>query len=112
MEIFGEQYYIDLNEFIKSCESEFKVVEKNNEIEEIKDIKEPVYESQIDLFKYEIAKMCVQRVLSDEFIPEDSDYQDETLASITSKDENKPVSYKIAFNTLLNNGIIKIGNNE
>jgi hypothetical protein len=52
------------------------------------------------VFKYEIYKYCVERVLSDF----ESD-EDQTMASITNKTDS--VSFGVSFNTLLKNKIIK-----
>lgn len=104
MEIFGEEYYIDLDGLIESCEFIEKL--KNNDSGDESVDFDVESEAQINLFKYEIAKLCIQRVLSDD-LNVDDDYQDQTLSSLT-EEKNKPTSFKIAFNSLVNNGILKI----
>lgn len=86
VEIFGKKYYIDLDAISEKCKTG-KIVRDED--------KNEVYE--INIFKYEIIKMCVDRVLSD---VED---KDETLGLSSS---NGDVSFKIAFNTLIKNNIL------
>ena len=60
MEIFGNEYYIDLNELIKSCESEFEVIKENSELKETgtkgKSKPKPVFENQLDVFIVKIRR--------------------------------------------------------
>jgi len=82
-QIFGKSYYIDIDGIIEKCQSSKK--EKNDETNEI------------NIFKYELIKMCLERVL-DEFSDTDENI------GIFNTDQN--MSFKIAFNTLINNEII------
>lgn len=55
-------------------------------------------EQAINIFKYELIKMCIERILN-EFTEDDSKMGDLSMDSST-------VSFKIAFNTLIKNEIL------
>lgn len=88
--IFNKTYYIDLDMLIKTC----KVISEINEDEESED--EPTLE--INVFKYEVLKMCIDRVLS-EYIGD----EDEDSSPLFKKDST---SLKIAMATLIKNNIL------
>jgi len=90
LEFLGENYYIDINEIEKSVS--FESVTKNEEDEEIK-------EQQISLTKWEVLKMMLEVILSE------LDTVDEKLGRHSTSDITIP--FKLAFNTLLINKIIK-----
>ena len=69
--------------------------------EESDDDERPVIE--INVFKYEIIKMCVDRVLA-----EFEDGEQDNLF----KDKNVSTSFGLAFNTLINYEIIKEKDDE
>jgi len=56
-------------------------------------------EQSINIFKYEIIKMCIERVL----LSFDEENQ-ERIGGISTGENN--MSYKIALNTLINNKIL------
>jgi hypothetical protein len=95
VEIFGKTYYIDLDRITEKCR-----IEKNTEEEKINDdISELNDDSQtINIFKYELIKMCIERILT-----EDSEV-DETMGPFASN--TTTVSFRIAFNTLVKNEIL------
>ncbi len=64
----------------------------------IKDEEDDSETLEINIFKYEVIKMCIERVLN-EF--EDSD---EEMGLFAQKETT--VSFRIAFNTLLKNNIL------
>lgn len=87
MEIFGKNYYIDIDGVSEKCRTGNKI--KNEDGDE---------SFEINIFKYEIIKMCLERVLN-EF-----DDVDEELGEFGQSETT--VSFKIAFNTLIKNQII------
>jgi hypothetical protein len=88
VEIFGKNYYIDIDGITEKCKTGNTVKdEDNNETLEV------------NIFKYEVIKMCLERVLND--------YEDvdEEIGVFAQKDTS--ISFKIAFNTLIKNEILK-----
>ena len=82
VEIFGKYYYIDLDGITEKCRTGNKI--KTEEEEDT---------LEINIFKYEIVKICLERVLDE---PAEVD---EDLGLMA--EESLPVSFKIAFNTLI-----------
>jgi hypothetical protein len=89
VEVFGKFYYIDFEAISESCKIE------NNKVDDDK---------EINIFKFDIIKMCLERVLN-EF-----DEVDEEMGVFAQKET--PVSFRIAFNTLLKNNILIEDENE
>lgn len=85
--LFGGKFYIDLDSISEMCKTGKTI--KNDDNSEM---------FEINIFKYEIIKMCVERVLS-EFQEVDE------MMGAQSRNETS-VSFKLAFNTLLKNKII------
>lgn len=88
VEIFGKNYYIDIDGITDKCKTGNTVKdEDNNETLEV------------NIFKYEVIKMCLERILND--------YEDvdEEIGVFGQKDTS--ISFKIAFNTLIKNEILK-----
>jgi hypothetical protein len=92
LEIFGKQYYIDIDRVTEECRLEVKnpeeVSEENNEEDQ----------QTINIFKYEILKMFIERILSENF--ED----DESIGAFGS--DSTTLSFKLAFNTLIKKQIL------
>lgn len=86
----GENYYIDIKEIEKQVS--FDTLFKNENGEEIK-------EQQISVAKWEVLKMMIDVILSE------NENIDETLGIQRSNELSIP--FKMAFNTLLINKIIK-----
>jgi hypothetical protein len=86
VELFGKSYYIDIDGITEKCRTGNTI--KDDEGETL----------EINIFKYEIIKMCLDRVLNDY---EDVDEEMGVFAS-----NNVNVSLKIAFNTLIKYGIL------
>lgn len=86
LEIFGKQYYIDLDAVTDKCRTKGSPVDENGDA------------TEINVFKYDIIKMCIDRLVS--FVDEEDDD-----IGVFGKNET-PISFKIAFNTLLRNEII------
>ena len=99
LEVLGKYYYIDINSITEKCKStvdttkavETPKIEGDEKSEEKSGI-------EINLFKYETIKICLEVVLSD------AEQVDEELGALAQT--NLPLSFKIAFNTLLKNEII------
>ena len=85
--MYEKDYYIDLDAIAKICE--ILNEEDNSDSREI------------NIFKYDIAKLCIDRVLSEY----DDDGDDDELKKF--KPKKTTTSFNIAFNTLLRYKIIK-----
>jgi hypothetical protein len=82
---FGKNYYIDFDRIIEECE-----IKKNEEGEGL----------EINVFKYEIIKMCLQRIIED-------GYDDDDNGGIGSFSLNsQSISFRMALHTLIKNKII------
>lgn len=95
-EIFGRTYYIDLDAITERCRIDNTPKPKKRS-QKVEDLQED--EAAINIFKYELLKMCLERVLS-----EFNDNQ-ENIGGI-SMNNNNTISFKIAFNTLIKNQIL------
>jgi hypothetical protein len=84
-EIFGKFYYIDVENLTHKCSMQPAAVDENG-----KDILE------INLFKYEIVKMCLERILN-----EFGDDNDDEIDKLIKNEQDTSSSFKFAFNTLL-----------
>lgn len=89
LEIFGKTYYIDIDKITEKCRLEKETKSESGEEEDT---------TTINIFKYEILKICLERVLT-----EDGEI-DESIGMFNTS--NVSLSFKIAFNTLINNDII------
>jgi hypothetical protein len=87
VEIFGKNYYINIDAVTEKC--------KTGNLTKNEDGGESF---EINIFQYEIIKMCLDRLLND---VEDVD---EELGAFGQTDTT--VSFKIAFNTLIKNNIL------
>lgn len=82
LEIFGKNYYIDIDGITSKCQIE-NPVKKEEDLDTM----------EINIFKYETIKMCLERLLN-EFIDADDDM-------VPFSQNEVSVSFKIAFNTLI-----------
>jgi len=87
IKLFNDHYYIDLDEIENVVNLEL-VPQSGGTVEQ-----------QIKFVKYDIVKMMLETVLTER---EDVD---DTLGVVTSN--NTSIPFKLSFNTLLNNKIIK-----
>jgi hypothetical protein len=83
VELFGKNYYIDIDGITDKCRTN-KTVEEDDEDEGA---------TEINIFKYEIIKMCLERVLGE------IDDVDEEMGMFAKN--TTTTSFKIAFNTLI-----------
>jgi hypothetical protein len=95
LELFGKNYFIDIDAITEKCRTE-PVIKEDEEDEEESTL-------QINIFKYEIIKMCLDRILNE------YDETDDELGPFGANITN--ASFKIAFNTLIKYEIL-IENNE
>jgi hypothetical protein len=95
VKIFGKAYYIDVEGIVDKCAM---VMQVDNEDEESEDNKKTTIE--VNIFKYEVIKMCLDRVLN-EF--QDGD-EDEDIGIFGLSEKN--ISLKLAFNTLIKYNIL------
>jgi hypothetical protein len=95
VKIFGKYYYIDIEGIVDKCTTVISTENKDSEIEN--EINSGL---EINVFKYEIIKMCLERVLS-EFQERN---EDEDIGIFALSDVN--ISLKIAFNTLIKYNIL------
>jgi hypothetical protein len=86
VEIFGKSYYIDLDGITEKCRTGNTIKDEEEETLEV------------NIFKYEIIKMCLDRILGE------IDEVDEELGKFAQ--EGTSVSFRIAFNTLIKNQIL------
>jgi hypothetical protein len=87
LEIFGKNYYIDIDGITSKCQIQ-NPIKKEEETETF----------EINIFKYETIKMCLDRILN-EYIE-----MDEQIVPFSQNEVS--VSFKIAFNTLIKNKIL------
>lgn len=95
IQLFGKEYYIDIDGTVDKCRIDNNInhFKKNDDDEQIEET-----EQSINVFKYEIIKMCIDRVLSE------MQYVDENMGPFSSNETSS--SFKIAFNTLIKNQIL------
>lgn len=86
VEIFGKYYYIDLDKITEVCRTGENVDEFGNT------------STEINIFKYELIKLCVDRVLNE------YDETDENIGVFAQKETT--TSFKLAFNTLIKVGLL------
>ncbi len=82
VEILGKNYYIDIDAISKKCQTGGQIQNEDG-----------TTTLEINLFKYEILKSCVERVLN-EYVE-----NDEELGEFGSN--GLSVSFKLAYNTLI-----------
>jgi hypothetical protein len=90
VKIFGKYYYIDIDGIVEKCS--VKTPLETDNTEEV---------LEINIFKYEIIKMCLERLLS-EF--QEGNDDDDDMGIFALSDVN--LSLKIAFNTLIKYNIL------
>lgn len=83
VELFGKAYYIDIDGITDKCRTNATVVDETEDDDS----------TQINIFKYEIIKMCLERILGE------YEEVDEEMGVFAQK--NTSTSFKIAFNTLI-----------
>lgn len=95
VEIFGKNYYIDVENIVEKCTT-YVPVKIDKDDEEKEDIENATIE--VNIFKYEIIKMCLDRILND--------FEDVDNEMGIFGQSNVNISFKIAFNTLIKYNIL------
>lgn len=90
LEIFGKNYYIDIDGITSKCQIQNPIKKEKEEGE--------TETFEINIFKYETIKMCLDRILN-EYVE-----MDEQIVPFSQNEVS--VSFKIAFNTLIKNKIL------
>jgi hypothetical protein len=85
---FGKNYYLNLDNLINQCKIDYDDSPKSED-------------ATINIFKYEILKMCVDRLINE---IDDIDEVNENLGIYNNND--MPISLKITMNTLINYNIL------
>jgi hypothetical protein len=93
IEILGKNYYIDVENIAEKCATYVPVKLDGEESDD--DAKATI---EVNIFKYEIIKMCLDRLLND------FDDADEEMNLLGVGSVN--ISLKIAFNTLIKYNIL------
>jgi hypothetical protein len=83
VEIFGKYYYIDLDGITDKCRTGNKIKTEDEDEDGL----------EINIFKYEIIKMCLERILGE------VDEVDEGMGAFAQN--STTTSFKLAFNTLI-----------
>ena len=92
VEIYGKHYYIDVDAVMDSCKIEKSITKPSSKN------KGETEGVEINIFKYEILKLCLERVLSE------YDEVDEQLGELSQKDSS--ISFRLGLNTLLKYDIL------
>jgi len=87
VEVFGKFYYIDVEAVTGRCRTGNTIKDEDG-----------TESNEINIFMYEVLKMCIDRVLN-EF-----DEVDESMGPFGQKETT--ISFKLAFNTLIKNNIL------
>jgi hypothetical protein len=95
VELFGKNYYINIDGITDRCRTTPTVGKTENDTDVDEEDDESIH---INIFKYELIKMCLERILGE------IDEVDESLGKFGQ--EGASVSFKIAFNTLIKNQIL------
>ena len=109
LEIFGTNYYLDIDAAIEVCRPVYPIQEENETLLETIDAPEfsgatPSGAGEINIFKFEIVKACIERTLGE------YSGDDDGISAFVEK--TLPPSFKIAFNTLLKYEILKEEDDE
>jgi hypothetical protein len=105
LEIFGKNYYIDVDQIIETCRPTYP----SKEIKPKKNTNnKPGSEEQggleLNVFKFEILKACLERTFNE--------YEDVDEKLGAFAENSASPSFKIAFNTLLKYDILKEDDND
>jgi hypothetical protein len=103
VKIFGKFYYINVDNLVNKCTNLLYIESEENDKEEKEEKEENVTKetslvAEMNIFKYELLKMCVDRVLND------AQEDDDEMGIYSQK--NYETSFQIAFNTLIKYNII------
>jgi len=103
VKIFGKFYYIDIENIVNKCTNVIPIevdTSTDNETNTDNTNEETNAKIEINFFKYDVIKMCIDRILNDYPNTED----DDDMSLFRQTDVN--TSYKLAFNTLIKYNIL------
>jgi hypothetical protein len=90
LEIMGKHYYIDVDNAIEQCRPVYPPKKGRP-----KKIEESETSLELNVFKFEILKSCVERILLYEYTDDKDD------DSLIFQEKSFSLSFAVAFNTLL-----------
>jgi len=98
IEVLGKCYYIDIEAVIEKCRPEYPSTKSKKKAtnDKVSNNDEGILE--LNVFKFEIFKACIERILSE------YDEKEENISPFQEK--SMGVSFRLAFNTLLKYNII------
>jgi len=89
-QFFRKQYYIDFDRIVDKCKINGIVEDNDEDIETI-----PL---EINVFKYEMIKMCLDRVIND--------FQEGEDDTLLKGFKNEDISFQLAMNSLIKSEIL------
>lgn len=89
--VLGENYFIDLDK-----------IEEFLDMDELNESTSGTTEIKINLVKFELIKMLLETILSEQDVIEDK------LGIPNKNEKNTSIPFKLAFNTLLNKKLINL----
>jgi hypothetical protein len=98
IEVLGKCYYIDIEAVIEKCRPEHPFTKSKEKVtnDKVSNNDEGILE--LNVFKFEIFKACIERILSE------YEEKDDDIPPFQAK--SMGVSFRLAFNTLLKYNII------
>lgn len=93
LDIFGKNYYIDVDEVIEKCRPSYPVKELETTEIPLATSNEPSSGLELNVFKFEVFKACIERILGE--------YEDVDDKLGAFGEHSASPSFKMAFNTLL-----------
>jgi len=93
-QFFRKQYYIDFDKIIDKC----KITRINDDDADNKDEEKVPSDLEINVFKYEMVKMCLDRVIND--------FQESEDDTLLKGFKNEDISFQIAMNSLIKSEIL------
>jgi hypothetical protein len=108
LEVLGKNYYVDVDTIIEKCRPTYPSKEvkkiKKKLITEEKTSEDPEGGLELNVFKFEVFKACLERALNE------YEEADEKLGVFA--ENSTSISFKIAFNTLVKYDILKEENEQ
>ena len=92
-QFFRKQYYIDFDKIVDKCKITEIIEDKDEKGEETEKV--PL---EINVFKYEMIKMCLDRVIND--------FQEGEDDTLLKGFKNEDISFQLAMNSLIKSEIL------
>jgi hypothetical protein len=94
LDIFGKNYYIDVDEVIEKCRPSYSIKELEKQDNPLGTSEESSGGGlELNVFKFEVFKACIERILGE--------YEDVDDKLGAFAEHSASPSFKMAFNTLL-----------